>query len=409
MRYDAGREARVRLEVLGSVALICLSASIATAPDAGAQVSGAQKVSAANAQAWKQLQASDARVRASQNRWLRLVTRLPQTGVDMTRQEEQAAEQARQRGAGAVEIQKAREEAQRRGKEMASGTTQTAKLEIIHQFPRTRCVVLEYLPVPTGTPYKTKPFSLVWGTFDGKNAITVEAIDKMTPYIGTISRDPQRILWRSVPSAGHRIFLSASPITKYFAASDIVQNTANEFILQRNMPGPVPMKMRLTVTKRIWRPERMDVLLADGRLNARYEARGYKRFANGILLPERVVVSLFGRKKVVSIYDHKLQSAVFNTAANSKLIDQAIPKGATIIDGRFGRGVPYRSKGGTAPIDSKVRSLMEKQQTARAQSQAQVVLAKQTDTNDTAPQGLLLGGLLMSGGIGLWFRSRGQR
>jgi hypothetical protein len=406
MQIGIGKEGNTGLCLLGT--MLCLSLSVPSAlaetRDKGALQENVK--AASTAQDWTQILRHDELREISQITWKRTIKFFPKKGVDVARYTSLAGAKARQSGAAVATVKKEEKEASRLAKLEAKGSIQTARLEVLHQYPRTRCVIREQAPIPVGMTSTSKIYSMVWDSFDGKKSIMVEAINKETPDRGRITTESQSVLSRSLPSVGHRIFLAASPLSKYFDASNVVNARGDEIILSKHARAGTPTQSRIRIDKRTWSPVEMDEYAADGRLLVRYKAYGIQEIATNIFVPSRVVISFFGRKGILAEHEHKLIAAKFNKLADAKLIESVVPRGAIMIDARFGEGVRYRLTSGQVPSDSKVQSLLNEQKVAAGPSKAQLEDNASVDSNRSSKIIGIVGGLLLCCGIGLWYRTR---
>lgn len=253
--------------------------------------------------------------------------------------------------------------------------------------------------------------------YDGQNAVAILGFDKENPAPGelpsqgTLTRDAKQILQYSAPHFGDLLFLVGHPVTEQFTPdnSTLRDGPNDTVILERNITDELPKIMRLTLSKKTWRPVMLDdINQANHKVMVHYAASEFKSYPGATQFSGKVTITtLAGNGTVVHTEDYQVIKAAFNKAAN--LTELRVSPGTNIEDARFGgrNTVGYTlNTQGVLPTDARIRELLKEE--------GKVIEAKAEDqTSKTTPNAqstvaLALGLFLMVGGVGLWKKSQDE-
>lgn len=368
---------------------------------------------------WKKISQADALISASRTSWDAVFS--TSSGPTMAKEQveeqvERAEEKARQTGKSEDDAKQighvARKALEGRGRNFSAHTQlnfvrvgNTIRSEINFIEAKTRAVEL----------------------YDGKNSVFLETAVNGVEYSprGYLRRETKEILARSAPTWQTARFLTGiplaqelSPFNPTFSPEDVTlsEGKGNTLILEkRTIPVEgragieFPALLRTTISKENFRPLSYEVINLlnkgdkKGKLG-RVDVSGYKRYANDIWFPSKIVVATPAFK-----IEYNLIKAEFNESVDP--LELRLPPNTSIADSRFGAGVRtirYKPKNGEIPTDNEVRKMLglkeEKDQAAEQGKNAQETEEpKRTASLSFAPG---LGLLCLAFGVMLWTRAK---
>ncbi len=368
---------------------------------------------------WEKISQVDARISASRTSWDAVFS--TPTGPTMSKQQvdqqvKWAEEKARQAGESEANVkqvgQVARKTLEGRGKRFSTHTQLN--------FVRVGNIIRSEINFVEA---KTRAVEM----YDGRNSVFVETMVNGVEYPprGYLRREVNEILSHSAPTWQTARFLTGiplaqelSPLNPAFSPKDTIlrEGEGNTLILEKRtnpIAGKVGIEfsalLRITLSKEHLRPLSYEMinLLNKGEekgKSGRVDVSGYKRYANAIWFPSKIVVTTPAFRD-----EYNLIKAEFNESVDP--LELRLPPNTSIADSRFGpsvRAIRYKPKNGEIPTDNEVRKMLglkeEKDQvTEQAENQQETGGQKQVVSMSFAPG---LGLLCLAFGVFLWTRAK---
>lgn len=346
------------------------------------------------------------RIESSRTKWKESSIRQPEASLYVEKIIAKSEDNLRLKGASEERIKKVEKAAREEISSLMSGSEQTTLLTCVLHRETFLCEVISSPPVPIGSPSANLD-SYAINYYNGKDSIAVNReilkanqSAKNALWLGNFMRGGQEIM----PNVGLKnlSFLTGASKFEEISSGFKFFNESNEFlVLEKTKKEPVPGKIRITFSKKIWRPVLEEFInSANNKIIYSIESTGYRSYVDGVSFPSKVVTKSFrGNGALGSKETYELVSAEFNALADVSCLQKPLPIGAIINDYRFAPrpGARYKIRKGGIPSDATVLKLVEEREANDLSGKRQQQVS--TARNIALP----IGTLLMVGGL-VWFR-----
>ncbi len=357
---------------------------------------------------WKMISDQDSRMKSGEIVWKGVVTRFPQTGVDLRKVKKNIAEQVQQKNLPPEAAKQWEVAMLQVAQSQVAGSKQGFSKTFVFERPRVMGeVVWNKNYNLQGAPLSGFSAGRDVDYLDGANVVAMRGGTKSEtdyPQRGVVSRTQSTRLQYTASRFGDTQFLFGAPLSQIIKESDLVETTPEQVVFRLKAPkgsGWEGLPVSVSVSRQFWRPTLLELRTYSGELVFQQKATDWKQYQDGIWFPQKITAtSMVQNGKVASREELQLVEASWNASADLSQLrpEVVVPKGTVLDDFRFNprRTVRYRVRKQLPPDESVLRMVEEKEKKdVQGQRQQQLTVAR----NYALPAGLLL----FIGGL-FWFR-----